>query len=59
MASPQGFFVQVGNLESVRIGDSKNWFDEIFKVFGQPDSPNHLETLTITNIGHREARELQ
>jgi hypothetical protein len=57
MASPQGFFIQLdSSLEpGTPFGYLTDWFDEIFQVFGEPGSPNHIETMIITNTAKREA----
>ncbi len=50
MASPQGFFVEISSLPEWDNSafDPRNWFNKIFEIFGQPDSPNHIETLVLT-----------
>jgi hypothetical protein len=52
MGSPLGLFVQVGSLDwGIKLfGEPSNWFDKILEVFGQPTSPNHLETLILTDV---------
>ena len=54
MASPLGMFVAVRRLDWYRtVGEPKSWFERIFVDFGEPGSPNHMETLTLVDLVRR------